>query len=199
MKAMTSRRTLLTTAAALLATPATAFSIDQDHELLQLVPVLDDIFARQAVVLDDLERAETWYYAWKRRNPQPEMRWPEGVDGGDLKAWLELPDPERMRLVAIDPKLNPLYDNDAARDEHEAAMAAWERREQRAEHQAGVTSARAREGEIGAELNRVIDRMKDLPARTAAGLRIKARLADKLADSGLAFSVVEDLLAAGSA
>jgi hypothetical protein len=120
-------------------------------------------------------RAEDAMGAWYKRNPGP-----------------------KMRRAYICPEGNPNSDLEAAKREHQKALAQYERRETKAA-KACNECERAWERSI-ARVDAQCKRAVGIRATSLDGLRCKARLVEAEDPVGLAFSIVNDLIAlSGSA
>jgi hypothetical protein len=125
---------------------------------------------------DVLGVADEAMFEWQRRNPKPVMRKYQKASEIERDNWIRLvaeaDDP--IKVVAI--ILSPGADEEAAHQEHEEAMKAWQLRYEAAEHENERIAAEALQTAAGDELSEAVERLANTRATTIDGLRCKARL-----------------------
>jgi hypothetical protein len=72
---------------------------------------------------------------------------------------------------------------------------AWQIQDETVERQHSVPAAREQQDAANSAISEAVDNVCSIRATTIEGFRCKARLADKLRDSDLAWSIVDDLQA----
>jgi hypothetical protein len=192
MTSITSRRALLTAAAAVpasallpAASTAIAAAAPNAESAEQSDPVIE---LAERVILADGAHGEackafnpfdTAFGEWKEKNPPPKIRAvrigdtddPTSVYAKKLGKWL----------------LNETAQADyiAAKEEHLAAMKRWERRLRAARKRTGYDRAYAAQGAACHACADLVDELSKTLPRTFAGLVAKARAARVVAESGL--------------
>lgn len=175
----TSRRVFLrgAVAAPALALPTIALA-SPDVELVAMEAELTAVNARHEAALDVFNVAERAYLKWRRKNPEPEYQLP-------TSAYSEKDD-KMICVRGEDPFVFSARRND------------WREREARVRKRSGMLDAEADTTGICNEIGKIRDRMVGKSATSIEGLRVKARSAQSIGCDGLAWSVIDDLIAMGA-
>lgn len=174
-------------------TAANIPTLAYELEIEQVVAELEKANEQHERALRVYGDAEEHVFAWQRANPKPEMRrttvgeidWPEDrpIEYGTESYF------EYQKLVD-----EANADISAAIGEHSKAFSAWSLKRKEVQAKYRYLEVRAAEHLAGDAVGALANRLGELPVRTVRDMKLKATWAEKLGDSDLAWSLVDDLL-----